>query len=175
VAAGEVGEPMPLIELQCARGDKSDIALIDAVAVRGAFIGSLAVWNPGALLAAVVSRPDPTSMGIAGVAGLASGGVGGRPVRVEFSNDGTGRSLTAPLVPGRFDTVEVAAVASLDQGERTRWTGPLVIALDGERSWSVAPGEAVDVVVSGGGPVRIDVARAVSLGAERGVFWSDAG
>jgi hypothetical protein len=46
-----------------------------------------------------------------------------------------------------------------------------VLAFDGDRSISLAPGERAELAVERDGPSVIDVARTLALAAERGLYW----
>jgi hypothetical protein len=157
--------------LEVAAAGRRDLALVDVVLVDVPFVGSGAFWDPDRVIAAVVRRPDPAAMGMAGLAGVALGA--GAPALYRFGP--AGRRLRAPLVAGRFATVRVTEARPLRPAERPRWRGPAAVALDGERTWMLAGDEEVEVAVKAGGPWLVDVGRALALGAARGVFWSDAG
>ena len=168
VALAEVAERVAVLDVTGA--GRADRALVDVILLDARFVGTGAVWDPGSLVAAVVGRPDPTAMGMAGLAGLALGSAG--PVLCRFGPGG--RRLRAPLVAGRFVTVPVTEARTLSPGERPRWRGPAAVALDGERLWMLAADQEVEVAVNRKGPWLVDVARALALGSARGVFWSDA-
>jgi hypothetical protein len=46
-----------------------------------------------------------------------------------------------------------------------------VLAFDGDRERALAPGERAELAVLRDGPWVIDVARALRLAAERGLYW----
>jgi hypothetical protein len=66
--------------------------------------------------------------------------------------------------------VSVESAAKLDLGEVVEWTGPGVLAFDGERSRKLADGQRAWLRVERDGPIVVDVVKAVGLGAARGAF-----
>jgi len=82
-----------------------------------------------------------------------------------------GRALLAPISPGVYRTALVASVRRLAFGETVEAGGPGVIAFDGDRSLTLAPGERAVLAVERDGPCVIDVAKTLALAAERGLYW----
>ena len=89
------------------------------------------------------------------------------PVAIAF---GEGRDLSVPLAPGAFVMVSVERATKLDLGEVVEWTGPGILAFDGERSRKLADGQRAWLRVERDGPIVVDVVKAVGLGAARGAF-----
>ena len=183
VDIGDVGPAMPVIDITV-EGERADLALVDAVLHRGNWVGARALTDPAALLAAVVTLPDPAAMGIAGLAGLAIGstdhdpGTGSavhllfRPVSEDLSHTATDGSIAgpagelrqgirAPLAPGLYATVAIQSVATMPWGMVVTWRGPGVLALDGERERTLLAGQLVTLTVRDNGPRRIDAAAAM--------------
>ena len=78
--------------------------------------------------------------------------------------------MRVPVVPGTFGTAVVNKIERLPRGAVARFSGPAVLAFDGERDVVVGAGMPIDVTIDGGGPLRIDVERVLRLGVERSVF-----
>jgi hypothetical protein len=87
------------------------------------------------LAGAVVSRASSSALGMCGLAGALHPD-DPRPVSIAF---GEGRDLSVPLAPGAFVMVSVERATKLDLGEVVEWTGPGVLAFDGERSRGRGP------------------------------------
>lgn len=144
-------------------GEADDLALVDAVLVEERFVGSRALFDPAALRVAVVTRSDPTTVGIASIAGIC-GEIDGASV-LRFGGDA---NLRVALAPGSYADVAVASAEPLTPGETVVVTGPGVLALDGERQRVLQDGQRAELQVVADGPMVIDVAAAVAAG--RGVF-----
>ena len=71
VSLAEVADRVAVLDVIGA--GRADRALVDVILVDARFVGAGAVWDPGSLIASVVGRADPTAMGMAGLAGLATG------------------------------------------------------------------------------------------------------
>ena len=165
VSLGEVGEPAPVVHLEI-EGEGTDLAVIDAVLLVGGLVGSMLLFESTRLAAAVVSRASSSALGMCGLAGALHPDDPG-PVSVAF---GEGRDLSVPLAPGAFVMVSVERATKLDLGEVVEWTGPGVLAFDGERSRKLADGQRAWLRVERDGPIVVDVVKAVRLGAARGAF-----
>ncbi|MGZ4704653.1 MAG: diacylglycerol kinase family protein [Acidimicrobiales bacterium] len=142
-------------------------ALVDLVAVRGSWVGARAVWDPGLLLEAVVVEPDPTALGLAGVAGMAVG-CGHGPVHLRF---GEGDTVLAPLGPGQLAEIGLASAEPLGLGAVVEVGGAgVTLAFDGEREVVLGAGRRARVRVEQRGPRRLDAGRLVGAAADAGVF-----
>jgi hypothetical protein len=177
VAAGvvdveQVSRPAKVIhvELCTEYGDDADLALVDAVVVSGGFTGSRALWDTDSLLAAVLAFGEADAVGLSAIGGLLQpcGREEDGAVVLRF---GPGRHIVrAPIVPGRYADVAVAAVAAIAEGESVEITGPGVLALDGEREHVLGPRDRIRLTVRRDGPLVIDPARALAEAAARRVF-----
>ncbi len=142
-------------------------ALVDLVVVRGSWVGARAVWDPSLLLEAVVAEPDPTALGLAGVAGMAVGG-GHGPVHLRFGEGGT---VLAPLGPGQLAEVGLASAELLGPGSVVEvGRAGVTLAFDGEREVVLRAGRRARVRVEPRGPRRLDAGRLVGAAADAGVF-----
>ena len=163
VALADVATPAKVVHLTVT-GGLDDLALIDAVLVADRFVGSRALVDPLMLRAAVLSRAEPSSVGMASVGGLV------RPCRaaddagVVLRFGPGGRTVRAPLAPGLFADVPVASDGALRLGEPVEVTGPGILALDGERSRVLADGQRAVLRVVRDGPLVIDPDVALARG-----------
>ncbi len=163
-------EPTKRIELW--RGpDLAEIALVDAVVYRCRFIASRAVWNMDDVKAAVFARAEPTSIGLSAIGGfLAQTPLGPREgLYIELGAGGV--EVLAPVAPGIIRPVPVKSYRRLRLGEQIPVDGgPAVIALDGERKYSLLPGQEVTLCVSADGPAVVHLARTLRHAARQGIF-----
>jgi hypothetical protein len=186
VAAGavdidEVSRRCKIVEVEYPDGT-SDLALIDVAVLEGDHAGSLLAFDPAQLRDLVLSRAEPAAVGMSPIGGLlhpvGRDDPGGVAVRCT-APDGGGKALLVPISPGLYRTAHVADVAVLAEGAWTPLSGPGVIATDGDRTRTLAAGEAARARVVRRGPRVIDVRLALALAAERDVFrqrppWHDA-
>jgi ATP-NAD kinase N-terminal domain len=165
VALDEVAAPAPVVHIDI-EDEGTDLAVIDAVLLGGGLVGSMLLFEPDRLSAAVVARATAGSLGMCGLASVLHPD-DPRPVSIEF---GPGRKVAIPLAPGAFETVEVARATKLSLGECVEWVGPGILAFDGERNRKLADGQRARVHVALDGPIVVDVVQAIALGASRGCF-----
>ena len=81
---------------------------------------------------------------------------------------GQGRTVCAPIAPGLFKPVDISATTIMEIGKTypVRKT-PCVIAVDGERSISVAPDSKVYVRLTMDGPLIVDTKRVLEIEREQ--------
>jgi ATP-NAD kinase N-terminal domain len=151
-------------------GDDEHIALVDVAVLDGNRVGSRAVVDAGRIRAVVAAISTPVASGLSSIAGRVEPLGPDDPDGVVVHLGGVGRRVRIPLVPGSFGTVVVNKVERLVRGAVVRFSGPAVLAFDGERDVVVGAGTTIDVTVDGGGPLRVDVERVLRLAVERGAF-----
>ena len=82
-----------------------------------------------------------------------------------------GNSVLAPIAPGIVTPVPIEEWRILQLGERVKVEhSPCTIALDGEREFTVLPGQDVEVVITGAGPRVVDLPAALAEATRLGVF-----
>ncbi|MGH3321854.1 MAG: NAD(+)/NADH kinase [Streptosporangiaceae bacterium] len=143
-----------------------DFALVDAASCRERFVGSRAIWEPGQVHRLVLTRGDPSSVGLSAIAGALCPVEPTEPsgLLVEL---GDGPAVTIPLAPGLVVPVQVAGWRRLAVGENVPLTrGEGTIALDGERS--LTPSGPVTATVTREGPRLVDVRAALRSGPGKG-------
>lgn len=171
IATGAV--PLAAVAIRCKRvhvaieGERDDLALIDAVLVDGAFTGARALWEPERLRRAVLTRADPAVTGLAGLGGLLDPVEEEEDAGLALTFGPGGAVVRAPLAPGLFRDVAVAAAARLALGEPITVTGPGVLALDGERERLLWLGQGAVLCVRRDGPWLVDVQRTLRAAARR--------
>jgi len=174
IAAGTVASRLVATQAKVIDVDieeaEQDIALIDAVITRDAFIGAKALLDPSQLKEALLCRAEPAAVGITSLGGLV------RPVsdKDDFGLHLTfakgGRQLLAPMGPGMFAKVEIGKTRLVKFDQAVKASGPSVIALDGERERVIAPGQRIEMRISRRGPWVVDLAATLQRAAKQKLF-----
>lgn len=149
--------------------DPVDIALIDAVVLRDAFIGSRAVWDAGKICQVLVTRGEPHNIGISSIAGnLEPVGVQERRgLAIEFGEGGI--TLQAPIAPGLIQAVKVRSYRNVEIGEKVPVAEvPCIIALDGEREVEINKGDKAYFKLTFEGPRVVDIKLTLRQAVARG-------
>lgn len=169
VASRSVASQAKLIEIDI-EDEEQDIALIDAVITRDAFIGAKALLDPSQLKEALLCRAEPAAVGITSLGGLV------RPVSdqddfgLHLTFGEGGRQLFAPMGPGMFATVNIGKTRLVKFDQVVRTLGPSVIALDGERERVLATGQRIEMRISRRGPWVVDLAATLLRAAKQKIF-----
>lgn len=154
-------------------GEAPDLALVDLVATTDPWVGSMELFDPDRLVAAVLTRAEPASVGFSAVGGLL------HPTRpaddhglvVRFAPPASApRRLRAPTAPGHHAELGIAGAEPLPPGDEVRLDGPCVLAFDGERRRVVPEGAGARVRVARTGPWVVRPTLALELAAQRGTF-----
>lgn len=151
-----------------------ELALVDAVAVDDPFVGSLELFDPETMRAAVLTRAEPAAIGFAAVGGLVepldADDPGGLALRFVPPATPGARRVLAPTAPGHFSWIGLGEVARLAPGDVVTVEGPTILAFDGERKRRLRDGDRARLWVAADGPRVIDVAAVVRAGVAAGRF-----
>ncbi len=151
-------------------GERDDLALIDAVLTLDRFVGARALLDAERLRLALMTRADPTAVGIVSIGGLLAP-LGSAEDEVLLLELGAGeRRVRAPIAPGLFQDVAVQAARRVALGESVAVVGPGTLALDGERERVLSPGQRATLRAERDGPWVIDVPRVLARAAAAGWF-----
>ena len=175
LAAGGVSPEEVLVRVKIIdveiEGEEPDIALIDAVVTADQFVGSRALLDGTAIDRILLTRAEPLAVGMTSVGGL---------IRPLPESEDAGLHLTlgkggrhrvhAPIAPGMYETVRVRKVETLGFDETVTFTGPCMLAFDGERERVVQDGQVVTMRVSRSGPSVLDIEKTMQLAACRKWF-----
>jgi hypothetical protein len=173
-----------ILEVVCDDGRES-LALIDAALLINDHPGSLLQADPERLAGILLTRADPASIGLSPVGGLLmpcdakdefAVEVKTRPGR---SRAETGKTLRAPFSPGLYETVGIDTVERIELGTKVQWSGPGLLAFDGDREIVLDSDQIVTLSVHRRGPWVIEPKRAMRAAALQGLFtdlgpWQDA-
>lgn len=160
------------------------MALIDAALLVDDHIGSLLQVDPEKLAAILLTRAEPASVGLSPVGGLIHPCSADDEYAVEVrARPGpdpgrSGKTLRAPISPGLYETVGIDSVERLELETEIEWTGPGILAFDGDREIELNVGETATLSVVREGPWVIHPQRTLRSAAENGVFldmghWHD--
>lgn len=155
------------------RPEVHDVALVDVALLAGSFVGSRAVWKANGIRCVVAAIATPASSGLSSIAGRIHPVGRWTDEAVVIDLGPGGRSVRLPLLPGTFAAVDVARSASLAMDETVEWSGPGVLALDGERTHVLRRGDRATVTVRRDGPFVIDVEGALQAAVAAKLFDVD--
>ncbi|NNE73567.1 MAG: hypothetical protein HKN26_07890, partial [Acidimicrobiales bacterium] len=151
-----------------------DVALIDAVAVDDPYVGSLELFVPETMRAALLTRADPSSIGFSSIGGLlepvAADDPDGLYLRFATEDADAQYWVHAPTAPGHHSWIGIAEVRRVTCGEVIEIPGPLLLAFDGERKRRLRVGEVAALHVERDGPIVIDVRAVMAHAAATGLF-----
>ena len=173
IALADVARPQKCLHVEI-EGGGTDLALIDVVLLADDHVGNLMPFDASRLREVLLTRAEPAAVGPSALGGLAlpCGADDDFGVALRCGKGGNGgRPLLAPLSPGLFRTVHLESLRKLAVGEGVRVEGPGVLALDGDRAWTLAAGQGARVTLRRDGPRVIDVARALALSAQNAAFF----
>lgn len=148
-----------------------DMALVDVVACSDLWIGSRAIWEPDHVQEVVLTQAVPGSIGMSSIGAclepVAPHDQYGLYLRM---GQGKGRVL-APVAPGLVAQVNIREHRRLVIGEEINLNPQVcTLALDGERSIEVYPGQTVGVRLTNNGPRVVNVPRCLAEATRLGIF-----
>ena len=172
-----VARPAKRIEVEI-EGEPGDLALVDALALDGRLVGSLMLFEPDALRAAVLARAEPAGVGLSAVGGLLRpcGADDDSGLALVFSppGDSPAECVHAPMAPGHYEEIGIRAWRVLEPGESLEVEGPCLLAFDGERKRVLASGKKARFTLDRAGPRVVDLGLGMKLAAEDSLFTSRA-
>ncbi len=150
-------------------GQECDVGLIDAVLLANDHVGNMLPFDPGRLRRLVLTRAEPDAIGMSPIGGYLDPVYGEDDAALEVSI-GDGPPLCVPLSPGLFRKVCVSDVQRVPLDGDVAFTGPGVLALDGDRDHKLVAGARWRVRVARDGPWRLDVSAVMRWAAAQGVI-----
>lgn len=169
IALDAVARQAKLIHVEI-DGEADDVALIDAVVTSERFVGARALLDSHHWQHALVTRAEPSAVGVSAVAGLLKPICDSRDEALCIDFGPGARELNAPIAPGLYQMVNVTEYRTVELGENVQFAGPGVLALDGERERGLKPGQIATLRVLRDGPWVIDVEKALNLAAQCRLF-----
>lgn len=188
VAAGrltreEAAERAKIALIRCDDGRES-LALIDAGLLVDDHPGSLLQVDPEKLARILLTRAEPASVGLSPIGGLlmpcsAEDDFGvSVAMRTGPRREHEAKLLRAPISPGLYENIAIERVERIALGSEVVWSGPGLLAFDGDREIVLAEGETARLRVVREGPWVLDPWRALRAAALAGLFldlghWHD--
>ena len=189
ISPDEVSRRAKVVSVELEAGDR-DLALVDAVLLVDDRVGNLLPFDPNKIARVVLARAEPAAVGTSPIGGLLQPSgidddfgvdvecVSGHMHAADAGHDGVKR-LLVPVSPGLYRAVHVTRVHRLELGEVVEVCGPGVLAFDGDREHTLASGQRARFSVVREGPRVLDVAHALRLAAQRGLYldrddWRDS-
>ncbi len=165
----EVVVPVKLIDVEI-EGEEPDIALIDVVATNDRFIGSRAVLDGDGIQMVLLTRAEPSGVGMTSLGGLLNPISSEEDSGLYLKAGESGVGIHAPIAPGMFQTIGIDSVDVVSFDEVIELEGPCVLAFDGERERVIKPGQKVKMRLSRSGPGTLDIDKTMQLAACRQLF-----
>jgi len=150
-----------------------DHALIDVVVSKELFVGSKAIWDMKKVWEVILTRGEPTNIGMASIVGSF------HPISAESDTgihlvlgDGQSRlKIRSMIAPGLSDVIGISEYKVLNLGDRIPiHHKPATLALDGEREIEVGSKDRIEVELSKDGPRVVDIKKTLREAVEKGVF-----
>ncbi len=162
-----LGQRCKVIDIQI--GPVSDLALIDAVLLINDTVGNLLPFEPKCLSRMLLTRAEPDAVGMSPI--------GGYNKRVEANDNsgllvelGAGRKFMAPVSPGLFGEVSVSATQVVEFDQEVIFEAPGVLALDGDRDYTLSTGVPARMTITRSGPYIMDVRRTMQHAVDIGMI-----
>jgi len=156
-----------VIDLQI--GSVTDLTLIDAVLLKNDSVGNLLPFDPECISRILLTRAEPDAVGMSPI--------GGYKKTIEAQDDcgllvemGGEQAFVAPLSPGLFGQVSVSAANTIAFGQEVIFTGPGVLALDGDRDHTLTEDTAATMKIARSGPRIMDVRATMQYAVDTGMI-----
>lgn len=133
-----------------------DIGLIDAVLLADDKVGNLLPFDADRLRRMVLTRAEPNAIGMSPIGGFIDPVYAADDEGLRIDMGPGGQVVHAPLSPGLFKPIPVIETERVALEQRVEFSGPGVIALDGDRDHDLAAGEVAWVTVRRDGPRVFD-------------------
>jgi predicted polyphosphate/ATP-dependent NAD kinase len=157
-------------------GSPRELALIDVVSSRRAFIGARALWEAEHVAELVLSRVSASEIGLCALGGILFPEAIARDAGVHVKVGEGGTPVLVPLGPGLVREIPVREARLIAPGERVALDPECpTVALDGECELEFATAlESLHVLFSPDGPHVVDIPAALEAGARQGRFVREA-
>ena len=148
-----------------------DLALVDAAYLADDFRGNMRPFDAAKLRQIMLTRAEPDAIGMSPV--------GGYLQVVDAADDhglllrmGEGAKITAPISPGLFADVSIAAIDTVPFDTPVLFRGTGVLALDGDRDHKLEPGRGAHITLRRDGPRVVDVPAVMRFATQQGLIAS---
>ena len=160
-------------------GEPRDMALVDVAISRERYVATRAIWDLATVHEVFLTRAEPGGIGLSSVGGrlrpISIADVGGLRYKIARRDSADGEppaaTVIAPVAPGIVEPAAIAEWEVLHEGVPVALEPRFcTVALDGERSLTLTPDDAVEIVLARDGPPVVQVQRALLRAAQLGVF-----
>ena len=152
-------------------GELRDIALVDVAISKERFVGARAIWDMNTVDELYLARAEPASIGLSAIGAqlLPVSLTDERGLHIRMGDGG--ESVAAPVAPGIIISVGIERWDVIQPGERVDVKlRPCTVALDGERAFTLMPGQEAYIRLSDGGPRVVLLEETLRAAAIIGVF-----
>jgi len=152
-------------------GAERDIALVDILLSSQPWIGSRAFWRSEHLHEVVLSHIPNSAIGVCSLGSLLAPGPHSEPTGLHARVGGAGRRVIVPIAPGLMSELSISDHHLLSIGQSVDLQAIAgTLALDGEREIELRGNERIEVILSGNGPLVVNIDRAIGAAARFGFF-----
>lgn len=152
------------------RNQPVDQALVDVAVLSGQFLGARAIWDLADLKQVIVTRADPSTIGISAIAGMVRSIAPDEPLGLVLDIDPNATEcVMAAYGPGLIGRVGVRVARVLMVGDAVTLPPerPLMLALDGEREQVLNQKDEGYITLRADGPWLVDASRVMQLAARK--------
>ena len=160
-------------------GEFRDMALVDVAISRERYVATRAIWDLATVHEVFLTRAEPAGIGLSSVGGrlrpVSIADVGGLHYKLARgtpeNGDPPAATVVAPVAPGIVESAAIAEWQLLNEGVPVALEPRYcTVALDGERSLTLSPDDAVEIVLARDGPPVVQVQRTLRNAAQAGLF-----
>ena len=156
-------------------GELKDIALVDVAISKERFVGARAIWDMDTVDELYLARAEPASIGLSAIGAqlLPVSLTDARGLHIRLGEGG--ETVAAPVAPGVIIPVGVEKWEQMSFDDRIDvQLRPCTVAIDGERAFTLMPGQEAFVRLSRNGPRVVLIDKALRAAALGGVFRTSA-
>ena len=152
-------------------GALKDIALVDVAISKERFVGARAIWDMSTVDELYLARAEPASIGLSAIGAqlmpVSLTDTRGLHIRLGEGSE----AVAAPVAPGVIIPVNIERWAAIEYGDEVDIAlRPCTVALDGERAFTLMPGQQAHVRLSDKGPRVTLIEKTLHAAALNGVF-----
>lgn len=151
-----------------------DIALVDIVVTSAGFVASRALWEVSSIKEVFLTRAEPENIGFSSLGGYLCH-LPPRSGKGLYIRIGQGKTkVKAPIAPGLIKWVPIESFRVFEHGEEILVKDtPSVIALDGEREFSITGGEELIIKLNLKGPRVIKLTETLRRASKERLFLEE--
>jgi len=150
----------------------NDIALVDAVMLKGDSLGSLLPFDAGRISDLILAISQPASVGASPIGGYFMPCLEDDDFAVQVRCDTESPAYTSrvPISPGLYQDIGISTIRKIELEENITLHGPGILAFDGDRELELDKGASAVLSVARQGPWVLDSNRIMMEAASKGLF-----